>query len=136
MNLYNSNVYMSDVETIANLDYTWDKLKDKKIAISGATGMIGSFLIDVLMYRNERYNQNTDIYAFGRNEEKAKKRFSDFFSKKNFRFVNQDINLPINEKISEGKMDYIIHAASNTHPVAYASDPIGTISANVIINIH
>ena len=29
------------------------------------------------------------------------------------------------------KIDYVIHAASNTHPVAYASDPIGTITANV-----
>ena len=28
--------------------------------------------------------------------------------------------------------DYIIHAASNTHPIDYSLDPIGTISSNVI----
>jgi nucleoside-diphosphate-sugar epimerase len=31
-----------------------------------------------------------------------------------------------------GSIDYIIHAASNTHPVAYATDPIGTVTANII----
>ena len=29
------------------------------------------------------------------------------------------------------KCDYIIHGASNTHPLQYAQDPIGTIRANV-----
>ena len=29
-------------------------------------------------------------------------------------------------------MDYCIHLASSTHPVQYATDPIGTITANII----
>ena len=31
----------------------------------------------------------------------------------------------------DGEIDYIIHGASNTHPVAYSTDPIGTITSNV-----
>ena len=132
MTLYDSSIYISDIKKIAELDYAWDKLMGKCLAISGATGMIGSFLIDVLMYRNEYYNQNVKVYAFGRNEEKAKKRFGRYFDNNYFEFIMHDINTPIEEKICVNKVDYIIHAASNTHPVAYASDPIGTISANVI----
>lgn len=132
MEIYESNIYMEDVKTIAELDYNWDKLKGKSIAISGATGMIGSFLVDVLLYRNEKKDQDIKIYAFGRNEEKAQKRFGKHFRNANFVFVKQDINLPIDKNNCESRMDYIIHAASNTHPVAYASDPIGTISANVM----
>ncbi len=30
-----------------------------------------------------------------------------------------------------GKIDYAIHAASNTHPIAYSTDPIGTITTNI-----
>ena len=45
-----------------------------------------------------------------------------------FIFVEQDITKPIDY---EGHVDYIIHAASNTHPLAYSNDPIGTITANV-----
>lgn len=134
MSLYDNTTYMDDVKKIAALDYAWVKLEGKSLAISGATGMIGSFLIDVLMYRNENYNQNVNVYAFGRNEEKAKNRFSKYYDFENdkFIFVKQDINLPIEKDICGKRVDYIIHAASNTHPVAYSSDPIGTISANVI----
>ena len=32
----------------------------------------------------------------------------------------------------EGRVDFIIYAASNSHPVAYAKDPVGTIKTNVI----
>ena len=46
-------------------------------------------------------------------------------------FLECDINSTLD--ISDDcNADYIIHLASNTHPVAYASDPIGTITVNVI----
>jgi nucleoside-diphosphate-sugar epimerase len=32
----------------------------------------------------------------------------------------------------EETVDYVFHAASNTHPVAYATDPVGTITTNII----
>ena len=30
------------------------------------------------------------------------------------------------------QVDFVVHLASNTHPVAYATDPIGTVTANII----
>ena len=48
-----------------------------------------------------------------------------------FNFIVHDINLPLDD-IFPNKIDYIIHLASNTHPVAYATDPIGTVTANII----
>lgn len=135
MNLQDKELYMKDVAKIANLPYAWDILKGKKLAISGGTGMIGSFLVDVLMYRNLELKQNTDIYIFGRDKYKAFDRFGEYAKSVYFNFVKQDVNEPI-EGICEGtkitQMDYIIHGASNTHPLAYSSDPIGTISANII----
>ena len=44
--------YIDDVRYIAELPLPWEKLQEKNILITGATGLIGSFLIDVLMYRN------------------------------------------------------------------------------------
>ncbi len=135
MKLQECKKYNKDVAEVGELRLNWEKLKGKSIAISGGTGMIGSFLIDVLMYRNERFNQNTDIYVFGRNKEKAKERFGNYDKSIYFNFIEQDINEPIKcvcDGMEIGRVDYVIHAASNTHPVAYASDPIGTISANVI----
>lgn len=46
------------------------KVKEEIILLSGATGMIGSFLIDVIMYKNLNEGLCCHIYAVGRNEEK------------------------------------------------------------------
>ena len=135
MTIQESKLYCKDIEEVAAMRLDWEKLKGKSVAISGGTGMIGSFLVDVLMYRNVRYNQNTDVYVLGRSKAKAMERFGEYAKSIYFYFLEQDISEPINS-VCDGMeikhIDYVIHAASNTHPVAYASDPIGTISANVI----
>ena len=97
--------------------------------ITGATGLIGKFLVDTIMYKNETSKLNCKIIAVGRNKEKAKSRFSKWFDNKNFEFVELDIN----EKIEfSGNIDYILHAASSTHPLQYSNYPITTITTNVI----
>ena len=41
--------YREDVCRTASLPLPWDRLAGKTILISGASGLIGTFLIDVLM---------------------------------------------------------------------------------------
>ncbi len=134
MNLYDSQLYNDDVRALGEKKFPWERLSGKSVAISGGTGMIGSFLVDTLMYRNEIYEQNTTIYVFGRNKAKAEERFRKYADNDRLIFVNQDINKPIDNEVllHVDKIDYVIHGASNTHPLAYAKDPVGTISANVI----
>ncbi len=127
MNIYENKLYTQDVATVAALPLPWEKLQDRSILISGAGGLVGSFLSDVLMYRNSHYSLNCTVFAMGRNEAKARERFADYWDDALFRFVCHDINLPYEGE----KVDYIIHLASNTHPMAYATDPIGTITTNV-----
>ena len=103
--------------------------------IYGATGMIGSFLIDAILYKNKKENLHCAVYAMGRDENKAKQRFSYCWEDKEFCFVKHDINKPLIWD-SEDKIDYVLHLASNTHPVAYATDPIGTITANILGTYH
>ena len=45
MNLYRNALYMEDVEQTGGADLPWEKLRGKKLMLSGATGMIGSFLL-------------------------------------------------------------------------------------------
>lgn len=131
MDLLSNKQYLEDVRKIAEMPFDWDKFKASSIMISGATGMIGSFLIDVIMYRNAYANQGCTVYALGRSETKASDRFGTYMSYPNFKFVECDI-LNINSIQVNGCIDYIFHFASNTHPVAYATDPIGTVTANII----
>ena len=123
--------YVSDVAYAAEFDLPWEKLRGAPVIITGATGMIGSFLTDVLLYRNRRMGENIRIYAIGRSAQKARDRFSDDFDDPSFHFIECDVkqNVSLPADVQGG---YFLHLASNTHPVAYASDPIGTITVNII----
>ena len=129
MDILNNNKYLAEVKKISVLDYKWSFLKEKTVLVTGATGLIGSFLIDVLMLLNEEKKLNCKIIAVCRNEEKAKNRFNKYLNNKLFKIIIHDINATFE---IEGKINYIIHAASNTHPKLYSGDPIGTITTNVI----
>lgn len=126
MKFYDNRAYLQDIRDVGALELPWEQLCGRSILISGATGMIGSFLIDVLMEKG----LDVTVYALGRNEEKARARFARWWEDPLFVFVPCDINKGLNLNVQA--VDYVFHAASNTHPVAYATDPIGTITTNII----
>ena len=127
MNLLDSKLYIGDIEKLTKINLPFDRLKNKKILITGASGLIGSFFIDTIMYLNKTKDFNCYIYAVGLS--KINKRFSNYEENKLFTYISHDVNKPL--KVKE-KVDYIIHLASNTHPVLYATKPISTITTNVI----
>ena len=130
MNLYLNKLYMEDLKHTTDLDLPWNKLQGKSILISGATGLIGSYLVDCIMTKIQE-GLGCRIYALGRNQERAKARFCKWSDDPHLVFVPYDINRPLfmNEISS---VDYVLHLASNTHPLQYSSDPIGTITTNII----
>lgn len=132
--MLNNALYQQQLQKAAAAVPDWQALKGSSILISGATGMIGSFLVDLLMYQNRVMGLNCTVHTIGRNEEKAKQRFTSYWKDPCFSFTVCDINQPIIKSME--KPDYILHAASNTHPVAYATDPIGTVTANIIGTYH
>ncbi len=130
MKLYNSKLYTEDQQYVSQLDLPWEKLKGKSILISGATGLIGSFLVDVLMEKNKQ-GLDCRIYALSRNAAKAADRFSKWKDDALLQFIPYDINKPfVREDLAT--VDYVIHMASNTHPMQYSTEPISTITTNVI----
>lgn len=131
MKVYDIDLYKEDIKNVAEMELPWEKFQDKSIMISGATGLIGSFLVDVIMYKNMLDGLNCTVYALGRNEERAQERFEYCYDCSLYRFISYDINNPLicNDI---GNVDYIVHLASNTHPMAYSIDPIGTITTNII----
>lgn len=129
---YTHPLYREDLDVICHSAWLpWDKLSGKHLLLSGATGMIGSCLVDALMLKNERKDTRTHVYAMGRNEGKAKERFACWWGSPLFHFVCGDVNTGAFKGLPE-RLDYVLHLASNTHPVAYATDPIGTITTNII----
>ncbi len=131
MKITENNLYIEDVENVCNLELPWEKLKNKSVFISGASGLIGSFLIDVLMKKNLKNDLNCKIYSLSRNEKNANERFEKYLDNSLFNIVIGNVNDNLTFNINDD-LDYIFHLASNTHPKAYSTEPIETIATNVI----
>lgn len=101
---------------------------DKSFLVTGASGLIGSCAIDLIMLANEKGKHN-HVYAVGRSKEKLKKRFSAFLNSEYFHIVEQNVCTPFCDEV---KYDYIIHGASNADPVSYAKYPVETMTTNII----
>ena len=112
-------------EDLANILQTQgiDQLRGKSILITGATGLIGVCMTDALM----QYG-GIKVYAVGRSAEKAKARLGEHFGNPMFKFIEQDVCAPLDESL---KVDFIIPAASNTHPLAYSQYPVETMFINM-----
>ena len=119
-------LYKEDLEHILRTDGL-DSLRGKTFLLTGATGLIGTCLIDALMHYNQQ-GADITIYALGRSQEKAATRFGEYFDDAHFHFVEQDARQPLPTSFIA---DYIIPLASNTHPLAYSQYPVETIEINV-----
>lgn len=126
-----NTLYLEDLKKIAELPIAWNDLRNKSILITGATGMIGTVLVDVLMWQNRNVSLNCKVYAMGRTLSKMQERFGVYMKDERFAYIIGDINQGIALDEME-QVHYMIHAASNTHPVAYATEPISTITTNII----
>lgn len=102
-------------------------ISDGRVLVTGASGLIGSCLVDLLLLAND-YGRNFEVFALGRNMEKLRKRFSAFSRSVLLHLIKQDIQMPLDSSI---QYDYIIHGASNADPRNYALYPVETMLINL-----
>lgn len=106
-----------------------EELAGKTVVITGATGMIGSCLVDALAVYNGSH-EPCRIVAIGRREEAARRRFGYCWEEPWFTYLCQNVcDEPMNWP---DRVDYVIHAASNADPLNFAKAPVDTLMANVL----
>lgn len=113
------HLYREDVETVLELSCEWNVLRKKTILITGATGLIGSVLIDILQFLNSKFLLDLKLILISRHKK--------WILSEDVIYINHDINNPFDY---EERIDFIIHLASNTHPKLYSTMPIETITTN------
>ncbi len=120
--MMNHEIYDGDLRAAtAGLE---EAFAGKRFLITGATGLIGSFLTDALM----ALDAGIVIYAAGRSAEGMRRRFGERMDDPRFHYVPYDAAKPARFDFD---VDYIVHAACSAHPLAYATDPVGIMQANV-----
>lgn len=115
-------LYQQDLANIISMPCI-ETLHGKTFLITGATGMVGTHLIDALMLLGD-----VKVYAVGRDKNRAMDRLGSYYDSPLFTFIEQDV---CNEFPSDIKPDVIIPLASNTHPLAYSQFPVETMLINI-----
>jgi len=129
-----NNIIAKDLDFILNSGIDWEKFRNKTVLITGAYGMLLSYIAYTLLRLNEIDPKfNVTVIALIRDKEKAKKRFGYFIESKHLRLFIHDLSSPI--KI-DNDIDYIVHGASYASPHYFGANPIGILLPNVIGTYH
>ena len=128
MFLYKKEVVRQDMEELTSRSYIpFEKLKEKSVLITGATGMLAYYFTMALMHLNITADYKTKVIALVRNKAKAEAKFEGFLENPYFEILAQDV---CDEIKYEGDIDYIFHAAGACSPYFIKHNPTGIIAAN------
>ena len=119
-------ITLNDTKEIINSKYVnWNEFQNKTILVTGATGLIGSKIIESFLL----IKKNITILALARNKERLENMFKNEIEQQRVIPIYQDITQAINY---EGAVDFIIHTACGTASKGFIETPVETI--NTIIN--
>ena len=122
-------IYNDANRVINSLDFS--KLKDKKVLITGSTGLIGLHIVASLVELKKKYN--LEIYCWINSS--IDKKINSLFE--NCNIIKGDLtNAKFVENIND-KFDIIIHSAGYAQPQKFTENKLNTIRLNTeaIINL-
>ena len=119
MNILQSKLYQGDIKKSLASVLKIEELKNSRVLITGATGLVCSAVVDLLISAD----LDISVYAAGRTEKKVVERFEG-----KVEFLPYDATKPITFDVD---VDYIIHGASNASPNLYVNEPVETMQANI-----
>ena len=126
MNESVNSVLQEDLINNAKIINELKSLNNKKIVVTGATGLIGSVLCKSVLCANRLYDCNITIYAVVRNMSKAQKIFENVIGRQEFNIVNYDFMGNDSFEI-QNNIDYLIHTAAVTTSKLMVEKPVDTL---------
>lgn len=124
-----NSIVEEDLNHILTSGIPFEKLHGQSILITGACGMLPSYLALVLLqYCGDHPDSGLRISVLARNEERARKLYAAYWDKDYFSFIKADICDPLPQSL---RFDYIIHGASPADPRRFGADPASVFLPNV-----
>ncbi|OEZ99888.1 NAD-dependent epimerase/dehydratase family protein [Duganella sp. HH101] len=121
---------------VATPGIDWSRLAGQTVCITGASGFLPSYMVETMLYLNETRQLGIRVLAMVRNRAGFERRYAHHLpqhahqgGRTDLVCIEQDISKPFT---LDERPDYIIHAASQASPKYYATDPVGTLSANTL----
>ncbi|MGX8703769.1 MAG: NAD-dependent epimerase/dehydratase family protein, partial [bacterium] len=110
-----------DIQAVARRKELFEAFRGKRVFVTGATGLIGSALVKVLLAADERYDLGMQVIGQVRNPEKAERIFG---GKREKDFVTLVEGYDVD-------CDFIVHTVSPTSSKFFIEHPVETIKVSV-----
>ena len=122
-------VIEADVAEILANDLPWQRLHNARVLVTGASGMLPSYVCHTLLGLNDAGGAGVTVYALVRNEAKARQVLGPIVNRPDFTLVVSDVSSFMGESL---EFDHVVHGASAARPALHAADPVSTIKANLL----
>ena len=130
MRIYECRQWLEALDEVIGVCPSLSRLSQKTILITGATGLVCSPVVDLLMRYNDTHSAGIRILIAGRDPKKVMDRFGVISGNGSVRFVPFDAARQ--EQPLFLSCDYIIHGASNSSPDMIVREPVETMLSNIL----
>lgn len=126
---YTNSIVLEDLDFICGTELDWQDLEGCTCLVTGANGMLATYMIYALMHRNLKHGNHIRVVGLSRNMDEMKAKFSEFASHPDFILLQQDVCDRIRY---DGPVDYLFHFAGNASPYWITHDPVGIMKSNLL----
>lgn len=128
---YNLEIIQNDCKLLySKIDSR--KLKNKTVLITGANGLIGSFIADYFNYLNINHDYDIKIYLTSYSDSKQAERIQHLIGLKNIHYFKWDASNKIDTSNLPKNLEYVFFCSGYGQPTKFTKDNIKTSFINTV----
>ena len=105
-----------------------DKLSLKRIAVTGGTGFLGTWIAEMIAALNDEYDLKISLDIYARTTAEWEKKWPHLSSRPDIQLYSQDVRSPFQ---FQSDTNFVIHAAGVPNNRVHASDPLRVMQTTI-----